>query len=105
MDKNRPHLGKLGMKLNSRALATALPVGYLPMSRNALVMQSGCSGGVEEGGRIVGHVLPLKDCSTCVCVCVCVCACSDVHSCLTLCDPWTVACQAPLSMEPSRQEY
>ena len=45
------------------------------MSRNALVMQSGCSGGVEEGGRIVGRVLPLKDCSTCVCVCVCVCVC------------------------------
>ena len=27
------------------------------------------------------------------------------QSCLTLCDPWTVACQAPLSMEFSRQEY
>ena len=25
--------------------------------------------------------------------------------CLALCDPWTVACQAPLSMEFSRQEY
>ena len=25
--------------------------------------------------------------------------------CLTLCDPWTVAQQAPLSMEFSRQEY
>ena len=25
--------------------------------------------------------------------------------CLTLCEPWTVACQAPLSMEFSRQEY
>ena len=24
---------------------------------------------------------------------------------LTLCDPWTVACQVPLSMEFSRQEY
>ena len=41
----------------------------------------------------------------CVCVCVCVCTYSDIHSCLTLCGPWTVACQAPLSMEPSRQEY
>ena len=40
----------------------------------------------------------------------------DIHSmcgvvvliaqlCLTLCNPWTVACQAPLSMEFSRQEY
>ena len=27
------------------------------------------------------------------------------QSCLTLCDPWTVACQAPLSMGFSRQEY
>ena len=26
-------------------------------------------------------------------------------SCLTLGTPWTVACQAPLSMEFSRQEY
>ena len=25
--------------------------------------------------------------------------------CLTLCDLWTVACQAPLSMKFSRQEY
>ena len=25
--------------------------------------------------------------------------------CLTLVNPWTVACQAPLSMEFSRQEY
>ena len=27
------------------------------------------------------------------------------QSCLTLCDPWTVAHQAPLSMRFSRQEY
>ena len=27
------------------------------------------------------------------------------RSCPTVCDPWTVACQAPLSMEFSRQEY
>ena len=26
-------------------------------------------------------------------------------SCLTLVNPWTVVCQAPLSMEFSRQEY
>ena len=32
---------------------------------------------------------------------VCVCA----QSCLTPCDPWTVACQAPLPMEISSQEY
>ena len=29
----------------------------------------------------------------------------SLQSCLTLCDPWTVTCQAPLSMEFSRQEY
>ena len=27
------------------------------------------------------------------------------QSCPTLCDPWTIAHQAPLSMEFSRQEY
>ena len=38
-----------------------------------------------------------------VCVCVCVCVC--VLSCIWLCDPWTVARRAPLSMKFSRQEY
>ena len=38
-----------------------------------------------------------------VCVCVCVCVCSQ--SCLTLVTPWTLAHQAPLFMEFSRQEY
>ena len=28
-----------------------------------------------------------------------------LQSCLTLCDPWTVALQAPLSMGFTRQEY
>ena len=27
------------------------------------------------------------------------CVCSVIQSCLTLCDPWTVACQSPLSMD------
>ena len=48
-------------------------------------------------------------CSVCVCVCVCMCmyVCVLVaQSCLTLCDPMDcVACQAPPSMEFSRQEY
>ena len=36
----------------------------------------------------------------------CVCACSVTQSCLTLCDPMDyIACQAPLSMGFSRQEY
>ena len=35
-----------------------------------------------------------------------VCVCSGAQLCLTLCDPpWTVVCQAPLSMEFPRQEY
>ena len=45
------------------------------------------------------------------CVCVCGKAAQSSHSYLTpkthwlLATPWTVACQAPLSMEFSRQEY
>ena len=44
------------------------------------------------------------------CVCVCVCAHVHVHTCALICDqrfatPWTVAHQAPLSMEFSKQEY
>ena len=43
--------------------------------------------------------------SVCVCVCVCVCV-LVAQSCLTLfATAWMVACQAPLSMEFSRQEY
>ena len=49
----------------------------------------------------------------CVCVCVYVCVCMCVYgggdlvskSCPTLETAWTVTCQAPLSMEFSRQEY
>ena len=41
--------------------------------------------------------------------CVSVCACARVHMhaelCPILCDPYTVACQTPLSMGFSRQEY
>ena len=37
----------------------------------------------------------------CVCVCVCVCVCAQVLSYAHL----SAACQAPLSMEFSRQEY
>ena len=48
------------------------------------------------------------------CVCVCVCVCKRVCVCVHVCvlshvqlfvSPWTVVCQAPLSMEFSRQEY
>ena len=33
------------------------------------------------------------------------CYCSFTKSCPTLCDPMTIACQAPLSMGFPRQEY
>ena len=35
----------------------------------------------------------------------CMCMCSVTQLCLTLCNPWTVAHQAPLSMGFPRQEY
>ena len=38
-----------------------------------------------------------------VCVCVCVCVSPSVMS--NYATPWTIAVQAPLSMEFSRQEY
>ena len=38
-----------------------------------------------------------------VCVCVCVCVSPSVMS--NYATPWTIALQAPLSMEFSRQEY
>ena len=44
----------------------------------------------------------------CVCVCVCVRVCAHMHvpSCVWLfVTPWTVTCQAPLSMEFSKQKY
>ena len=44
----------------------------------------------------------------CVCVCVCVCMCVCALSCSVMTDPvvpWTVACQSPLPMEFSTQEY
>ena len=34
-----------------------------------------------------------------------VAACLTTQSCPTLCDPWTIACQAPLSTGFCRQEY
>ena len=42
----------------------------------------------------------------CVCMCVCVSVCVQLLSHVWLfVTPWTVACQAPLSMQFSRQEY
>ena len=56
----------------------------------------GCAkGGLRSRGRSAWVTL-------CVCVCVCVCVLSHVQLFAT---PWTLAHQAPLSMEFSRQEY
>ena len=42
----------------------------------------------------------------CVCVCVCVCVYAHELSCVQpFAGPWTIAHQAPLSVEFSRQEY
>ena len=42
----------------------------------------------------------------CVCVCLCMCACTQSPSHVWLfVTPWTVACQAPLSIAFPRQEY
>ena len=43
--------------------------------------------------------------SMCVCVCVCVCVCTHAQWCPIVCNPMVCTCQAPLSMEFSRQEY
>ena len=43
--------------------------------------------------------------SSCVCVCVCVCVSESLNCVRLFATPWTVACQASLSMEFSRQEY
>ena len=40
-----------------------------------------------------------------VCVCVCVCVCVLLSHVWLFATPWTVACQASLSMEFSRQEH
>ena len=66
---------------------------------------SGCKMSVS-GKDKVSFVMRIYGTSR-VCVCVCVCVCvyvlrSFVQLFVT---PWTIACQAPLSMEFSRQEY
>ena len=61
--------------------------------------------GKENWSSLREWLLPkrpmLADSSVCVCVCVC-----ESLSCVRLfATPWTVTCQAPLSMEFSRQGY
>ena len=43
--------------------------------------------------------------NVCVCVCVCVCVHMQSFEANSFATPWTVACQVPLSVEFSRQEY
>ena len=49
----------------------------------------------KEEGNLKTDLVCLRD----------ICVCSVAQSCLTRCDPTDCACQAPLSMEFSRQEY
>ena len=52
------------------------------------------------------RVGPNSKVCVCVCVCVCVRVCAQLLSHVQLfATPWTAACQAPLSMGFSRQEY
>ena len=48
----------------------------------------------EVEGKIISPPSPVS-----------LCVCLDTQSCPTLCDPWTLARQAPLPMEFSRQEH
>ena len=38
-------------------------------------------------------------------LCVCVCVCARTQACPTLCNPMDCSCQAPLSIDSSRQGY
>ena len=84
------------MATHSSTLAWKIPWAEEPVSLQSI------------GSQRVGHdsvtklsLLLLSSLEN-VCVCVCVLV---VQSYPTLCDLWTVAHQAPLSMEFSRQEY
>ena len=46
-----------------------------------------------------------EDASVCVCVCVCMCVCVSHLAVSDSVKPWTVVCQASLSMKFSRQEH
>ena len=64
--------------------------------------------------RLHKHVTQFLQFSLYICVCVCVCVYNiHIYACMLshfshvwlFATPWTAACQAPLSMEFSRQEY
>ena len=78
-------LGKFSCRLPPRMLCLVMPKGVI-----------GILWFIKESDSIFQCI------SMCVCVCVCV-SCSVVSN--FLWTPWTVAHQAPLSMEFSRQEY
>ena len=54
---------------------------------------------------IVSLILQVLTESLCVCVCMCVCVCEFLNCVRLFVTPWTIACQVPLSIEFSRQEY
>ena len=78
---------------------------YFIVVSSALALIHICKGqGLRSGMPGMYIVLQHWEWRVCVCVCVCVCAWSFSHVQLFE-TPWTVAHQAPLSMEFFRQEY
>ena len=61
---------------------------------------------ISEGRRLNLFNSPSLYIKLCVCVCVCVCVCAQSrYHVRVFVTPWTVAHQAPLPVEFSRQEY
>ena len=96
--------------ISSSVISFASYLQSIPASGSFLMSQFFAAG---------GQILELQHQSSleCVCVCVCVCLCVCVSVCVCMCvlvtqscltisgTRTTVACQAPLSMGFSRQEY
>ena len=85
---------------HSEDVSQRFPGGYLPSC------QLGGSKGVEDNAEMFnGPVLEVLHITfDRVCVCVCVCVCARARACAQLRPtPWTVACQASLPIEFSRQ--
>ena len=57
---------------------------------------------IDNQSELLNH---LSCCGFILCITRMTFVCEVTQSCLTLCDPWTVAYQAPPSMGFSRQEY
>ena len=56
-------------------------------------------------GALMGDLTLVVEKCVCMCVCVCVCVCYLLSCVWLVVTPWTVTCQAPLSMKFSKQEY